>query len=243
MKKYGYNSGWRIITEKDIELIKEEENREYELLLNKEKDNYWKKNLFPMILIVCFIFFSFFGSADFLIYSSFSFHFILFLYFIIGKDFSFASWWQNIKEGGRFWFSVCFASLLLAIGFFGTSILRDLFPAVCDGFIRLKIDGIFDLVFFVSNFVFLVPIVEELFFRYCLISTEHRNFTGITLVLSLIFYGFSHGVSFWGIVITTLWALPLSIVYIKTRNVYLTITAHLFVNVIGVIPFLIFYIW
>lgn len=37
----------------------------------------------------------------------------------------------------------------------------------------------------------------------------------------------------WGIFLTILWGVPLSLSYIKTKNIYIPMTAHFLVNLLG----------
>ena len=46
-------------------------------------------------------------------------------------------------------------------------------------------------------------------------------------------YAVEHALSPWGILLVMIWALPLSISYMKTKNVYIPMTAHFIVNLLG----------
>ena len=75
--------------------------------------------------------------------------------------------------------------------------------------------------------------VEETFFRKNMISFKNKKVLIITTMLSMFLYALEHSVSIWGIILTMLWALPLSISYIKTKNIYVPMTAHFIGNLLG----------
>lgn len=58
-------------------------------------------------------------------------------------------------------------------------------------------------------------------------------------------YALEHALAIWGIFLCMIWALPLSVAYIKTKNIYVPMTAHaicnIVVNGIIVVKYLIFY--
>lgn len=45
-------------------------------------------------------------------------------------------------------------------------------------------------------------------------------------------YALEHTFTIWGIFLCMIWALPLSISYIKTKNIYVTMTSHFICNMI-----------
>ncbi|MCM1105194.1 MAG: CPBP family glutamic-type intramembrane protease [Clostridium sp.] len=53
------------------------------------------------------------------------------------------------------------------------------------------------------------------------------------MIFSMLLYAAEHSLKPWGIVLTMLWALPLSVSYIKTKNVFVPMTAHFIVNFLG----------
>ena len=54
-----------------------------------------------------------------------------------------------------------------------------------------------------------------------------------TTLLSMFLYAIEHSLTIWGIFLTMIWALPLSISYIKTKNIYVPMTAHFIGNLLG----------
>ena len=66
-----------------------------------------------------------------------------------------------------------------------------------------------------------------------MISFENKAVLIITSLLGMFLYAFEHSLAVWGILLTMIWALPLSISYIKTKNVYVPMTAHFIGNLFG----------
>jgi len=64
------------------------------------------------------------------------------------------------------------------------------------------------------------------FFRKDMISFENKVVLIITTLFGVLMYALEHSLDVWGIFLTMIWALPLSISYIKTKNVYVPMTAH-----------------
>lgn len=54
----------------------------------------------------------------------------------------------------------------------------------------------------------------------------------MTTIFSMFLYALEHAFTIWGIFLCMIWALPLSISYIKTKNIYVTMTAHFICNMI-----------
>lgn len=48
----------------------------------------------------------------------------------------------------------------------------------------------------------------------------------------MFFYALEHALATWGIFLCMIWALPLSISYIKTKNIYVMMTAHFICNIV-----------
>lgn len=88
------------------------------------------------------------------------------------------------------------------------------------------------IVFSLSTIIF-PPIVEEMFFRKNMISFENKGVLIFTTILSMLMYALEHSLAPWGIFLTMIWALPLSISYIKTKNIYVPVTAHFIGNLLG----------
>ncbi|MDO5096789.1 MAG: CPBP family intramembrane metalloprotease [Peptostreptococcaceae bacterium] len=98
--------------------------------------------------------------------------------------------------------------------------------------ILLQVNNFLELILFAISTIILPPIVEESFYRKNLLSFENRKILILTTLLSMFLYASEHALSLWEILFSMIWALPLSISYIKTKNIYVPMTAHLICNII-----------
>lgn len=194
---------------------------------------YVQKNIFPIFIEFIFIISCFIVPKEYFIYTNFLFYMVLLLYFIVRREFSFSEWKNNIRNGKRFWVPVILTSLGFIIAFILTTTLENVFPNWDSGMIRLRINTWIQLIIFTLSTILLPPITEELFYRKSLIDFRNKKFLILTTILSMFLYGLEHSLSIWGIFLTMIWAIPLSISYIKTKNVYVPMTAHFLVNLIG----------
>ncbi|WP_261788082.1 CPBP family intramembrane metalloprotease [Fusobacterium necrophorum] len=97
---------------------------------------------------------------------------------------------------------------------------------------NLKADNWLKLVLFISSTIALPPIVEEVFYRKNLISFKNGKFLILTTLFSMFSYALEHTFTIWGIFLCMIWALPLSISYIKTKNICVVMTSHFICNFI-----------
>ncbi|MCF1285264.1 CPBP family intramembrane glutamic endopeptidase [Streptococcus sinensis] len=98
--------------------------------------------------------------------------------------------------------------------------------------IHLRADSWLKLVLYAASTILLPPIVEEIFYRKLLISFKSKKILIVTTVLSMFLFALEHAFAIWGIFLCMIWALPLSLSYIRTRNLYVPMTAHLICNMI-----------
>lgn len=204
---------------------------------------YWKKNLIPLAIEAVFIVSCFMVPAKYFIYTNFLFYSALLLYFAVRKEFSLKAWIDSLKGGKAFWRPAGITVFFFLAAFAATTVLESLFPQLDTGMIGLRRDSWFTLAIFAVSTILLPPVVEELFYRKSLILTENGGGGGnacgnqkimiVTVVLSMFLYALEHSLTPWGILLTMLWALPLSVSYVRTKNVFIPMTAHFIVNLIG----------
>ena len=84
----------------------------------------------------------------------------------------------------------------------------------------------------ISTIIF-PPIAEEVFYRKAIIKFDTKGILIFTSSVGMILYALEHSLSWLGILETIIIAVPLTISYIKTKNVYIPMTAHFLVNLIG----------
>ena len=194
---------------------------------------YLRKNIIPIIIESVFILSCFIFPKKYFIYTNFIFYLLLLIYFCIKKDFSLKEWLSNIKGGKRFWKQVSITVLLFISAFIITIIMENLFPNYNTGTIALRRDSWLTLTIFAISTIILPAITEETFYRKNMISFQNKRMLISTTLLSMFLYAIEHSLTIWGIFLTMIWALPLSISYIKTKNIYVPMTAHFIGNLLG----------
>ena len=194
---------------------------------------YLRKNIIPIIIESVFILSCFIFPKEYFIYTNFIFYLLLLIYFCIKKDFSLKEWLRNIKGSKRFWKQVSITALLFVSAFIITIILENLFPNYNTGTIALRRDSWLTLTIFAISTIILPAITEETFYRKNMISFQNKRMLISTTLLSMFLYAIEHSLTIWGIFLTMIWALPLSISYIKTKNIYVPMTAHFIGNLLG----------
>ncbi|TDE73607.1 CPBP family intramembrane metalloprotease [Streptococcus vicugnae] len=114
-----------------------------------------------------------------------------------------------------------------------TVFLEGVFPNFNTGTIGLKRDSWLTLLIFAVSTIFLPAVTEETFYRKNMIRFASKKIIVLTTFFSMLFYALEHSLSWWGILLAMIWAFPLSVSYIKTRNIYVVMTAHFIGNLIG----------
>lgn len=66
-----------------------------------------------------------------------------------------------------------------------------------------------------------------------MISFRNKKILVVTSILGMFLYALEHSLSMWGIFLTMIWALPLTVSYVRTKNIYVPMTAHFISNLIG----------
>lgn len=193
---------------------------------------YIKDNFVPIFIELLFVVSCFIVEKQFYIYTNFCFYLLLAIYFYIRKDLSIKEWYNAIKSGKKFLIQVILTVVLISIAFYFTIILENTFPNINKGMILLKADNWLKLILFTFSTIIFPPIIEETLFRKYLISFKNNKRLIITSLLSMFLYALEHSLRLWGIFLCMFWALPFSISYIKTKNIYVPMTAHLICNLI-----------
>lgn len=195
---------------------------------------YILKNAFPVIWEMAFVVSCFFVAKRYFIYTNFVFYLGILLYFHLRREISFRKWSDNLHAGGKFWKAVGL-TLLGFIGAFGiVAAAESLFPDIPTGSIGLVRDTWGTLLLFAVSTIILPPLCEEMFYRSSLIVTEGGKAALIvTTLLSMFLYALEHALAPFGILTAMLLAVPMSVAYYKTKNVYVVMTAHFIANLLG----------
>ncbi len=194
---------------------------------------YFRKNIVPICIQALFIVSCFVLPKEWLIYSNFIFYAALLIYFVAKRDLDFREWIANLRSGKKFWLCTILTGLLFAAAFAVTSVLESCFPQFSAGMIMLKTDSIGKLVLFTFSTVLFPAVTEETFYRKNLISFSSNAVMVVTTIFSMFLYAIEHALSIWGILLAMIWALPMCLSYIKTKNIYVPMTAHFIGNLIG----------
>lgn len=78
----------------------------------------------------------------------------------------------------------------------------------------------------------LMPVGEELFFRYALVSFSSKKATALTVIFSLLLYVAMNADHPSGFLTLTVPAIVLTVAYLLTKNIYLTIIVHVIYSIV-----------
>ena len=196
------------------------------------KNNYFKSLIFPISIEILFILGCYLSNPKDHIFLNFLFYLVLAFYFYWKKDFSLSEWWKTLRSGSRFWKQVLLTILFLSLAFVFTNFLESIFPDLDKGMIYLRADSLLKLMLYATSTILLPPIEEEIFYRKLVISFKNKQILVATTLLSMFLYALEHALAIWGLFLYMVWALPFSLSYIRTRNIYVPMTAHLICNMV-----------
>lgn len=203
---------------------------------------YWVKILPVLVWQVLYLVFC--GSFDKYtrVYFDLVFYLGILIYFLAWKDWDFRQWKKALIGGKSFWLAVLFTTLGM-IGMFGIGIgIAMIFPKADSGLGAFYVNNWPSLISFTFVTVFLPPIAEEVFYRKSISAYDNRLILIATTGISILLYASEHSLLPLGFLQACLWAVPLSIAYLKTKNVYVCMTGHLICNLMFNGFFVILYI-
>ncbi len=153
---------------------------------------------------------------------------LIYYFYYFYKQFSFRKLKKNLTRVLTFWIPV-------ALTFFGLYIANFIRISVIPEFIESGKDGTVQIIYhnellptllYAVMMIILKPVAEELFFRKAIIRFGSKKKVLAFSVLSLLLCALSRAHGFWGIIEWMLMALPVTIVYVATRNIYISLMAH-----------------
>lgn len=194
--------------------------------------DYIKINALPVLAEVVFIISVFALSSETHIYANTLFYLFLLIYIIRRKDFDINEWSSKLKSGKNFWNRVLFTVAGFIVAFIITVVLEKIFPSIDTGAIQLRVNNWLTLLCFISSTVLLPAVTEEIVFRKNMIITNRKSII-ITSTISMLLFSIEHYLTPWGIILGIIWAIPFTVSYIKTKDVYIPMTAHLLVSLFG----------
>ncbi len=153
---------------------------------------------------------------------------LLIYYYYIHKQFSFRKFARNLKRIKTFWIPVAltFVGLMFANNI-KNNVLQAHFAMVKDGtvFIITK-NELIPTLFYAVMMIIMKPVAEELFFRKAIISFGSRKRVFILTLISLLLCAVSRAHGLLGIAEWIIMAIPVTIAYVSTRNIYISVMAH-----------------
>lgn len=143
---------------------------------------------------------------------------------------------DSIAGRRAFWIPVLVTAVGLGLALVAGVALPLLFPQAPDGMIKLPIHSPGQVALFVLSTICLPPFAEELCFRRALLRPVAGMPIGVLAVISVLLFAAEHALAPLGIAVAAIWALPFTIAYLKTRNVYVVVVAHLVADLVGNVP-------
>ncbi|MBQ3798288.1 MAG: CPBP family intramembrane metalloprotease [Butyrivibrio sp.] len=153
---------------------------------------------------------------------------LLIYYYYFHKQFSFRKFARNLSRVKRFWIPVVitFLGLLLA-NIIKNKILQPYFSTVKDGTISIITkNDIFPTIMYALMMIVMKPVAEELFFRKAIISFGSKKRVFALAIVSLLLCAVSRAHGVLGIAEWILMAIPVTAAYVITRNIYISVMAH-----------------
>ena len=197
-----------------------------------KNESYWLK-LFPVIVWhILYLFFCNLFDKYTRVYFDLIFYLGIACYFFLFRDWRFSEWNKSIKKGRSFWFPVMFTILGMALMFVIGVGITILLKNMNDGMAVFGVNSWATLCAFAVVTILLPPISEEAFYRKAIISFDSKIVILISTIVSVLLYASEHSLMPVGLLQASLWAVPLSIAYIKTKDIYVCMTAHFICNLL-----------
>ena len=188
---------------------------------------YLLENAVPLLAELLFLLGALLLPGRWLIYIEFLFYLLLFCYFKWKRAFSCRAWKYAAEEGEGFYLPVLVTAGCYALCF----LLTGAFPSLQGGLFSPTAETWPEILIFAVTTMGLAPITQELFYRQSLIQIGKAALW--TAPVSLICFALIHGVSPQGILTAVIWGIPLTISYLLTKNIYVTISAHMLCSLLA----------
>ena len=153
---------------------------------------------------------------------------ILYYFYYFYKQFSFRKLKKNFGRIVTFWIPVAltFAGLYIA-NYIKVQVIPYKFIGVRDGTVQIIYHNeLFPTIIYPMMMIVIKPVAEELFYRKALIKFGSKKKVMAFTILSLLLCALSRAHGLLGIAEWMLMALPVTIAYVATRNIYISLTAH-----------------
>ena len=153
---------------------------------------------------------------------------LLLYYYYIHKQFSFRKFARNLTRVKRFWIPVAitFAGMLVA-NLIKNKLIIPNFTMVRDGTVSIITrNDIFPTMMYALMMIIMKPVAEELFFRKAIISFVSKKRVFVLTIVSLLLCAVTRAHGLLGIAEWIIMAIPVTIAYVATRNIYISVMAH-----------------
>lgn len=153
---------------------------------------------------------------------------LLIYFYYFHKQFSFRKFVRNLGRFKTFWIPVIitFVGLMIA-NYIKNRVIQPFFSTMNDGTVSIITrNDLLPTFFYAIMMIIMKPVAEELFFRKAIISFGSKKRVFALTVVSLILCAVSRAHGFLGIAEWMILAIPVTIAYIVTRNIYISVMAH-----------------
>jgi membrane protease YdiL (CAAX protease family) len=191
-----------------------------------------KYMIIPIIWQLIYLIYSGSFQSAHRVYFDLIFYLGISIYFIAIGSISFMRLWSEWKKGRKFWLPVFYTLIATSAAFAIGSIVSGLFPNIDDGMGVFKVFNLPTLLAFALTTILLPPIAEEAFYRKGIINFDNSTSLLLSTIIGILLYASEHSLKPIGLLIATIWAVPFTIAYIKTKNIYIPMTAHFICNLI-----------
>ncbi len=153
---------------------------------------------------------------------------LIYYFYYFYKQFSFRKLRKNLGRIVTFWIPVALTFFGLYIAnFIRVSIIPEIFTGQRDGTVQIIYrNELGPTLLYAVMMIILKPVAEELFFRKAIIKFGSTKKVVAFTVLSLLLCALSRAHGFLGILEWVIMALPVTVAYVATRNIYISLMAH-----------------
>ena len=153
---------------------------------------------------------------------------LLIYFYFVHKQFSFRKFARNLTRIKRFWLPVLITFIgLMLCNDINHKLIQPYFSTVRDGTVNIITkNDLLPTFFYALMMIVMKPVAEELFFRKAIISFGSKKRVFVLTIVSLILCAVSRAHGFLGIAEWMIMAIPVTIAYVATRNIYISVMAH-----------------
>jgi len=181
--------------------------------------------VWELLLIITTIFWH---KQSFILFFIFYLGLFIFFYFI-NKQFSFKKLYRSFREIKAFWLPVLLTVAgMLIVDYAKRMISTQLAYKFHENIVFIVVPNEFIPTFFYAfMMIALKPVAEELLYRRVIIRFDNKKLVALLTVVSLFLCAVTRAHGWLGIAEWMLMALPFTIAYLITKNIYVSVMAHI----------------